>query len=674
MNADELDGRIRSLVHDAVAAAPPAPTLPTSVPVAAPPNRGRGWVWAGIGIAASLIAGVVLVMSNRDDDPSIVAGSTSAEVSTTSAEPTLPWPDGVAVIVASERGIEKVTAENGQAVVTRLLSGVSVERAFELEDGSIVYQTATDGIVRVLGREDEEPLANDVTLEDADAPDGNLRLVYRSASDSNAAAGRVTAWFQPAAPTSADMPGGFGVGYRRFTIVNGYTVMASTLDDTLQRSTFTFSFGDGEQLAPGFENPFLVVGDGAGTYIGIDENGSVDMTGTRSGHITTIDPASSVIDMDVRGQWMTVTDGDGSMTLVDMTTGAPYQLPLSGGGGTVSVSRMDRADTQPVPTTVVSPSTSLEPTPTTVPVTVADPFPNCLTVTSDVAADVQFDSSNYTLEPVPEEAITVAGRPAVLQTWGGGFGVVLRQPDWCTDYRITTFSMSKAEFVAWLDTLSVVETLPPNMPPVLLRSSYGLSIVSTAGSTVIARGAVDQALLLADGRVVYHAPDLGPDFQLYDPATGRSDTIWAAADWVAMPMLHDAFGTSFAFSVRDRLYSYDTDQRWPLNGIPTQRISVFDDGQQLLATPDAPAAMDPAGELQVSALPGGEVVVLRFADGAILYRSVDTDSTVTDVDINHGWVTISQVPPGDSLPVVRMVEIATGRELVFRGVDGAHLG
>lgn len=684
MNADELDDRIRSLVHDAVAAAPAAPDLPavmpSGMPVIAPPNRGRGWVWAGIGIAASVIAGAVLVMTNRNDDPSIVAGSTSSGASTTAGEPQLPWPDGVAVIVASERGIEKVTAENGQAVVTRLLDGVSVDRAFELEDGTIIYQTSADGVIEALrlGQRGQEPanesLANDVTLEDADAPDGNLRLVYRSASDDPSSATQVNVWFQPNAPLSTQAPGGFGVGYHRFTIVDDSSVIASTIDDTGQRSTFGFSFGDGEQIAPGFEQPIMVAGDGAGTYLVLGKDGRLDMTGTRSGHITTIDDPSPVIDMDVRGQWMTVHKGDGSMMLIDMVTGAPYQLPVSGGGGNISVSRRDRVDTQPVPTTVPSPSTSLEPGPTTTtPVTVAEPFPNCLTVSSDVAADVQFDSEFSSFDPpVPEAPIEVAGRPAVLTTFGTGFGVIFRQPDWCTEYGITTNTMSRADFLAWLGTLNVVENLPATIPPVLLRSTYGLSIVSADGTKVIIRGAVDQSLLLADGRVVYHAVDLA-DVQMWDPATGRSEPIWAAVDWIAEPMLHDAFGTSFVFSVNDQLYSYDTDRTWRLTGQPTQRISVFGDGE-LLATPDAPAAMDPTGELQVSALPGGEVVVLRFAAEAILYRSVNSDSMVTDVDIADGWMIVSEAPPGDSLPVVRMVEIATGRELIFRGVDGAHLG
>ncbi len=351
MNADELDDRIRSLVHDAVTATPRAPVLPATVPVTPPPNRGRGWAWAGIGIAASVIAGAVLVMSNRDDDASIVAGSTSAIASTTAGEPTLPWPDGVAVIVASDRGIEKVTAENGQAVVTRLLGGVSVERAFELEDGSIVYQTWSDRIVRILGREDEEPLANNVTLEDADAPDGNLRLVYRSASDDPSSATQVNVWFQPDAPLSTQAPGGFGVGYRRFTIVDDSSVIASTIDDTGQRSTFGFSFGNGEQIAPGFEQPIMVVGDGAGTYLVLGKDGRLDMTGTRSGHITTLDAPSAVIEMDVRGEWSTVQEQDGSMMLVDMATGAQYQLPVSGGGGNISVSRKELTSTLPTPTT-----------------------------------------------------------------------------------------------------------------------------------------------------------------------------------------------------------------------------------------------------------------------------------------------------------------------------------
>jgi hypothetical protein len=279
----------------------------------------------------------------------------------------------------------------------------------------------------------------------------------------------------------------------------------------------------------------------------------------------------------------------------------------------------------------------------------------------------------------------VAGRPAVLTTFGTGYGVIFRQPDWCTEYGMTTNTMSKADFLAWLGTLNVVENLPANLPSVLLRSQHGLSVVGPYGSKVIYRGPVDQSLLMPDGRVVYHSPDLG-DFQLWDPSTGRSDPIWAAADWIAMPKLHDAFGTSFVFSVNDRLYSYDTDRTWDLTGVQWPRVSLFGDGEIL---PNAPAdvrAVDELGAIEPTVPPAPaapvsvyvwnhKVQVSNQMNSVMFeYLAEDSDTTYTDVDVNNGWVTISELPPGDSQPQVTMVELATGRALTFRGVSGAHLG
>ncbi|MFM2071105.1 MAG: hypothetical protein RLZZ623_1368, partial [Actinomycetota bacterium] len=144
-------------------------------------------------------------------------------------------------------------------------------------------------------------------------------------------------------------------------------------------------------------------------------------------------------------------------------------------------------------------------------------------------------------------------------------------------------------------------------------------------------------------------------------------------DFAEQPVLQDAYGSSFVYSVGDRLYSYDTDQTWPLTGPPAQRISVFGDGE-LASAVDAPTAMDPSGELQAVVLPGGEVSVVRVADGTVLYRSIDSDVTVTDVDVNHGWLVVAEILPGDSPSRVTMVELATGRALRFLDVAGAHLG
>jgi hypothetical protein len=647
-----------------------------------------------MGIAAALVAATVLVMTNRDDDPSIVAGSTSSDVPTTVDPNALPWPDGVSVLVASDRGIDKVTAEGGKAVVTRLLVDTPVSRAFELEDGSIVYQVKDGDILKWTGvsRVYFPPIVTktgtQLDLQDADSTADGSRIVYRTEGTKPEDALTITAHFAPNDPWSYPQPGGFGVGYRRFTIVDDHAVTVATMDDTGQRAGQVLRVNPiGVPATYGLDaasrTPFLQVGDGSGTIGVLDEKGQFTSFGRVSGFTANLGDPTAVTDLDFRGQWLAVQRDGATSSLVDLVGGTSYDVPVA--NGTISVSRKDRVDTQPVPTTVPSPSTSLEPGPTTVPMTNAEPFPNCLTVTSPQPADVQFGSIFYSVEPIPEEPIEVSGRPAVLQAWGGGFGVIFRQPDWCTEYGITTNTMSRADFLAWLGTLNVTENLPTTMPPVLLRSQYGASVVSSIGTRVVYRGVVDQALLLQDGRVVYHATDLA-DFQMYDPSTGRSEPIWAAADWIAMPKLHDAFGTSFVFSVNDRLYSYDTDRTWDLTGVQWPRVSLFGDGEIL---PNAPAdvraeyefgaiepTVPPAPAAPVSVYVWNHKVQVSNQMNSVMFESLaeDSDTAYTDVDVNNGWVTISEVPPGDSQPQVTMVELATGRALTFRNVTGAHLG
>jgi len=362
MDTDDLDARIRGLVADAVAGTPAAPEMPTTrtAPVSSPR---RPMVWAGIGIAAAAALVGALVWTGKDAPDGIVP-ATSDGGSTTSAEPTIPWPAGVAVLVASERGIEQVTAEGGAAVVTRLFDDAPVSRAIMLEDGSVVYQR-TRGDIEVLTPALEpvgEPLVTDdgsgtTSLEDADAPNGSLRLVYRTPSTDPAFSFQLGAWFQPDEPQYTSPPGAWAVGYRRFSIVDDSSVIAATTDDTGQRSTFGFGFGDGEQSAPGFEQPYLVVGNGAGSYAWLRDDGKVELTGVTSGVIADLGDPTLVADVDVRGEWLVAQFTDGSATLVHTADGTEYDVPVA--NGTVMLSRYALPTTQPTPTT--EPPTSVPP-------------------------------------------------------------------------------------------------------------------------------------------------------------------------------------------------------------------------------------------------------------------------------------------------------------------------
>jgi len=368
MDNDDLDARIRGLVADAVAGTPDAPDLPTSMPAAAPSPR-RGWVWAGIGIAAAAALVGALVWTGRDA-PDAIVPATSDGGSTTSV-PALAWPAGVSVLVASERGIEQVTSENGSAVVTRLFSDAAVSRAIMLENGSVVYQR-TGGDIELLDASGLVPAGQSLvtddgsgatSLEDADAPNGSLRLVYRTPSTDPASSFELGAWFQPNEPLYTSPPGAWAVGYRRFSIVDDSSVIAATMDDTGQRSTFGFGFGNGEQTALGFEAPYLVVGDGAGSYAVLRADGKVELSGVRSGVIADLGDPTLVGDIDVRGEWLVAQFTDGSATLVHTADGTEYDVPVA--SGVVMLSRYALPTTLPTPTTV--PSSTVGPTSTVPP-------------------------------------------------------------------------------------------------------------------------------------------------------------------------------------------------------------------------------------------------------------------------------------------------------------------
>jgi hypothetical protein len=332
MSADDLDRRIRAIVREAVTDAPPAPDLPTEMRVVGLSPPRRGMMWAGIGVAAAVIAVAVLVWTGRSDHPRVVGAST-----TSSADLVTPWPEGVAVIVASDRGVERVTSEHGNAVVTRLVVG-SVDRAFELEDGALVYQQHGGDIVHraVDGTETALVTGPGVDLQDADLAHGQLRLVYRSATTDPGSAFQLNAWFQPNEPLPILPPGGFGVGYDRFTIEDDHFVVAATTDDTGQHSAAGFAVGQSDATPPTYDAPFQLAGDGLGTVGVLDGSGSFTTTGVRAGVIADLGDAADIVDLDLRSTWVAVQRQDGRATLFDLRLGQEYSVPVRAAAVTVS--------------------------------------------------------------------------------------------------------------------------------------------------------------------------------------------------------------------------------------------------------------------------------------------------------------------------------------------------
>lgn len=158
LNDAEFDERIRALVELAVSDAPAPLPLPRPAGIATPtpgrrPVRPRGrrsrtFVVVGLGVAAC-VAVAFAVWSQGNDTHRVIPVTSEAPVSTapvtaatdvppTTAAVSTPWPADLAVIIASDRGVERVTAEDGLAVVTRLGIPVLGSVAFEAVNGEIV--------------------------------------------------------------------------------------------------------------------------------------------------------------------------------------------------------------------------------------------------------------------------------------------------------------------------------------------------------------------------------------------------------------------------------------------------------------------------------------------------------------------------------------------------------
>ncbi|MFZ4718782.1 MAG: hypothetical protein ACOYMR_05125, partial [Ilumatobacteraceae bacterium] len=369
MSSDDLDARIRAMVRDAVDAAPPAPELPVGDVVRTAAPRGPRWVWAGVGIAAAVAAVAVLVLTSRGDDRTIAVDPTNPET-TSSPDSTglvdgVPWPKGFAIIVASERGIERVEADpDGQAAVTRVLGGVAVDRAFELEDGTIVYQErggdiwAIDPQGEQIGDARLVMNGGGLSLEDADAPDGNLRLLYRTASTDPADAGLIWAWTQPDSPISTVLPGGWGTGYRRFSFIDDSNAVATTVTDSGFLSQFDWMFRASSSSPQGSSGqPLLAVGDGAGGYVALLPSGAIEISGgSRNGTLGDVSDAADVVDMDVRGDIVVVQYASKAGWVLDASSQWTGPVPVD--SGNLSVSRRTHDGGGPTPTTVPTPSTS----------------------------------------------------------------------------------------------------------------------------------------------------------------------------------------------------------------------------------------------------------------------------------------------------------------------------
>lgn len=339
MNEQELDNQIRSLVARAVADAPAPRPLPTGadaeVRTLNEPRRRRGLVLAGLGIAASVVA-VGVVWSSQDDPQRVIPATSFAPETTASAPSTtipLSWPADLVVVIASDRGIETVVAENGQPAVTRLETPLLGNVAFQAPDGSIVSQ---EGLIDVglLG----DRLVKDGDTVTAIDPSGEERVVGSSFE-------RLTHGLD------------IYVGQTRLDNGGSWTPFLATIGDGVQHPEGWAELGVAGPHSSGGDPPRLFSVSPSGSTIGWVHS---DLFVLADGRSFPMPDGSKVVEVDLTDNYVALTRGAGAGTLIDLRTGDSYAAPAAG-----------RLTISLVPVTTTSPATTAPDT--TTPVVAPEP-------------------------------------------------------------------------------------------------------------------------------------------------------------------------------------------------------------------------------------------------------------------------------------------------------------
>lgn len=581
-----LDDRIRSLVAAAVAAAPDAPDVDVAsarevalVGASAAPSSRRALV--GVAVVVAVIAGLGVAVTNGSTPVASPGTDAIAEPSwVTAVDPTVEtvapiqkWPNDVAVIVASERGIERVAAPNGMPEVTRVYSAAPVSRAFELSDGSYVFHTI-DGLVQRMslgsapdGTGQVEILAKGVvTLDDAqlDPISGALTVVFRTGSRTiGVDFSLLTVLRPPAEPTVIELSGGWAVDYGRFDLIEGDTVASGWVDDTLQRGIAAFD-ASGTPVdrfdiffRRGEGGPRDVVGDITG-QTGVLSDSLFELVDSALPSMELLDMANRSGDLDFQGTTVAIDRPDGPDTVVDLRYRSMFEVPITDGVTTVSQRTygVARSDVRL--------------------------WSSCMAVSSPTADGVEVST---VAPPVPLppagsnewETIEVSGRPATLATSTTGQLVVeLSPPHWCGLAWLSTDTMQADAFIDWLAGIQVVERIPDGVSPMVLAGARGVSLVVDGRTQVVTTDAASRAVILGTGDVVYQRAD-GLVFR-WERDTGVVEELWAAVSWVAAPQIHDTYRGQLVFTVADILFVDGIPLVVDLGVEPTLRLSVSDDG------------------------------------------------------------------------------------------------
>lgn len=315
MSADNLDERLKALMQDAVANTPAAPALPpvgtAVVRPLVPRRRPAGLVSAAIGVAAAAAVAGVIAWTNRTDTHRIVAATSTSDQSPTTA-PALSWPQDLRVVIASDRGIELVTAEGSGMAVTRLDQPLQGDVAFELPDGSIVsapdlMDVGLDGQALYTGTWAgfhaifQYPLGGTRPTDPLMIPFNGepVRLTY-----------------------SADQLVGEGTLFD-----GGRTPIRTTQDNQFDLSTF-LSSGVVAPLGDADARLFSVSPTGR-TIVWLQGNTLTVLDGHPARTLTVTDGAS-VTELDVSDAYVALTRGDGMGTIIDLQTGQAYDAPAAG--------------------------------------------------------------------------------------------------------------------------------------------------------------------------------------------------------------------------------------------------------------------------------------------------------------------------------------------------------
>lgn len=239
-------------------------------------------------------------------------------------------------------------------------------------------------------------------------------------------------------------------------------------------------------------------------------------------------------------------------------------------------------------------------------------------------------------------------------------------------------------------------TEPPYQPSVALTGDFGVKLVVGDGTEKTITDQVAQRVLLRrDGSISFKSPDLGFHPREWNPVTGEISEHWAAADWIAEPILHDDLGAltgDFLFSVADQVYQYAEDGRWTAPGATDTRLSCSDDGwvigngirfamgdsepPEWLGTAGGEWALTPDGQL-VASTTDGLIRVRRTSDGSVLYEQPIGDRVISEIDVSGEWLayieTPNDTPTADSTSRAVLVHLPSGRSLTYDGAVSVSL-